>query len=324
MRSNIFAAVLFSLIFCTQNVFMFLLAPPEVRPGCHKFFGKVGCQNGHRILPSAKVAVMESDSTVDDVLPAYSTANIDRFGNYRLVGCTYKESMGQTAHFYLQFENVCYNGQQERTRQSKPNDFETHEFGLKDDETLVNDDAAAVTSMPTKQKHHRRSKYPYPPQPRPRHRRQISDIGAGVSGKFGQGCYKFVGQVQCQNGQILPSAKVAVMQSDNLIMADDFLSMAKIDRFGTYQIIGCTNDASMGQHMFTVVELYLEFKDVCFDGQYEQARNPKPNLFETHQLGNENANDSPQQPIPRQDPQQPNENQTPQPLLRQTPPPRSS
>uniref|UniRef100_A0A914Q1Z7 Transthyretin-like family protein n=1 Tax=Panagrolaimus davidi TaxID=227884 RepID=A0A914Q1Z7_9BILA len=298
---------------------------PEVKPGCHKFVGKVECQNGHGILPSAKVAVMESDFMEDDEI---STAEIDRFGNYRIFGCTNKEVMGQPAHFYLQFKNVCYNGQQERTGHPIPNEFETYKFGLKDDEmvTLVNDDAAAVTSMPTKAKHHRRSKYPYPPQPRPRHRRQNSDIGAGVedvSGKFGQGCYTFGGQVHCQNGQILPSAKVAVMQSDN-VMADDFVSIAKIDRFGTYQIMGCTNDAFMGQQQFAAVELYLEFKDVCFDGQKEEARNPKPNLFETHQLGNENANDSPQQPIPRQDPQQPNVNQTPQPHLHETPPPRSS
>uniref|UniRef100_A0A914QN06 Uncharacterized protein n=1 Tax=Panagrolaimus davidi TaxID=227884 RepID=A0A914QN06_9BILA len=82
-------------------------------------------------------------------------------------------------------------------------------------------------------------------------------------------------------------------------MADFFVSIAKTDRFGTYQIIGCSNDAFMGQQHFAAIELYLEFEDVCFDGQQEQARNLKSNLFETHHLGSENANDSPQQPIPR-------------------------
>uniref|UniRef100_A0A914Q3L6 Uncharacterized protein n=1 Tax=Panagrolaimus davidi TaxID=227884 RepID=A0A914Q3L6_9BILA len=84
--------------------------------GCHKFSGKIFCESGDAILPTATVALWEADRQDDKYLNGGDdfvvAAPIARDGTFEFEACEWDEFLGwkkKTVEFYYEFRNACPN-----------------------------------------------------------------------------------------------------------------------------------------------------------------------------------------------------------------------
>uniref|UniRef100_A0A914PZP0 Uncharacterized protein n=1 Tax=Panagrolaimus davidi TaxID=227884 RepID=A0A914PZP0_9BILA len=133
----VFVVVAFILIFFEYgNGFTLEGIPVEgstqIYGGCHKFIGKIYCENGATILSRARVKLWEADNKfLNDGDDFIAIASIARDGTFLIDTCFYDRftfiKLGD-AQVYLEFQNACRRNDFYYGRLAKPGKFLYYEI----------------------------------------------------------------------------------------------------------------------------------------------------------------------------------------------------
>uniref|UniRef100_A0A914Y1I9 Uncharacterized protein n=1 Tax=Panagrolaimus superbus TaxID=310955 RepID=A0A914Y1I9_9BILA len=89
-----------------------LILMTEIYGGCHEFYGKVSCESGDAILPTAKVGLWEADDSFFSSDKWITAAPIGPDGKYLINACVWDYALVlklTLAQVYLEFREACPN-----------------------------------------------------------------------------------------------------------------------------------------------------------------------------------------------------------------------
>ena len=112
----------------------------------------------------------------------------------------------------------------------------------------------------------------------------VDAFGTSEYSRISNGCFLIFGVVGCESlaNYSLPGATVTLWERDTTSFEDKLAHSAIVD--GEFKLAGCDEDGGIGQYN---LEVYLEFNDVCKEGDSHHGAYVKPDAVTFYKLRDE-------------------------------------